>query len=89
MILLQPPTYILLELHIISFSLIIYKPLTLIISSWTFNMQLGAGTLLFCLFQYAISFCTLSTLQESHKSQSRHMTKKSPDGHEDCRRQGA
>ena len=60
MILLQLPTYILLELHIILISLIIYKPSTLIISPWTFSMQLGASTLLFCLSQYAIPFCTLS-----------------------------
>ena len=60
MILLQPPTYILLELHIILISLIIYKPLTLIISSQTFSMQLGAGTSLFYLSQCAIPFCTLS-----------------------------
>jgi len=46
---LQPPTYILLELHIILISLIIYKPLTLIISPQTFSMQLGAGTSLSCL----------------------------------------
>ena len=59
MILLQPPTYILLELHIILISLIIYKPLTLIIFSQTFSTQLGAGTSLFCLSQYAILFCTL------------------------------
>jgi len=59
MILLQPPTYILLELHIILISLIIYKPLTLIISSQIFSTQLGAGTSLFYLSQYAISFCTL------------------------------
>ena len=59
MILLQPPTYILLELCIILISLIIYKPSTLIISPWTFSTQLGASILLFCLFQYAILFCTL------------------------------
>jgi len=58
--LLQPPTYILLELRIIPFSLIIYKPSTLIISSQTFSTQLGAGTSLFCLSQCAIPFCTLS-----------------------------
>ena len=40
--------------------LIIYKPSSLIISSQTFSMQLGAGTSLFCLSQYAIPFCTLS-----------------------------
>jgi len=60
MILLQPPTYILLELHIIFISLIIYKPSTLIIFPQTFSMWLGAGTSLFCLFQYAIPFCTPS-----------------------------
>ena len=49
-ILLQPPTYILLELHIILISLIIYKPSTLIIFPWTFSMQLRAGTPLSCLF---------------------------------------
>jgi len=27
-------------------------------------MQLGAGTSLFCLFQYAIPFCTLSTYED-------------------------
>ena len=58
MILLQPPTYILLELHIISISLIIYKPSTLIISPQTFSTQLGAGTSLFRLSQCAIPFCT-------------------------------
>jgi len=58
--LLQPPTYILLELHIILISLIIYKPSTLIISPQIFSMQLGAGTSLFCLSQCAIPFCTLS-----------------------------
>ena len=61
-ILSQPPIYILLELHIIFISLIIYKPSTLIISPQTFSMQLGAGISLFCLFQCAIPFCTLSTL---------------------------
>ena len=61
-ILSQPPTYILLELHIILISLIIYKPLTLIISPQIFSMQLGAGTSLFYLSQYAIPFCTLSLL---------------------------
>jgi len=60
MILSQSPTYILLELCTILISLIIYKPLTLIISSWTFSMQLGAGTSLFCLSQCAIPFFTLS-----------------------------
>jgi len=60
MILLQPPTYILLELHMILISLIIYKPSTLIISPQTFSMQLGAGTSLFCLSQCAIPFCTPS-----------------------------
>jgi len=50
----------LLELHIILISLIIYKPSTLIISPQTFSIQLGAGISLFCLFQYAIPFCTLS-----------------------------
>jgi len=47
--LLQPPIYILLELHIILIALIIYKPSTLIISPWTFSMQLGAGISLVCL----------------------------------------
>ena len=61
-ILLQPPTYILLELRIILISLIIYKPSTLIISSQTFNTQLGAGTSLFCLSQCTIPFCTLSVV---------------------------
>jgi len=64
MILLQPPTYILLELCIILIFLIIYKPLTLITSPWTFSMQLGADTLLFCLSQCAILFCTLSMAQD-------------------------
>ena len=41
--------------------LIIYKPLSLIISSQTFSMQLGTGTSLFCLSQCAISFCILLT----------------------------
>ena len=54
--------YILLELRIILISLIIYKPSTLIISPWTFSMQLGASISLFCLSQYAILFCTLSTM---------------------------
>ena len=40
--------------------LIIYKPLSLIISPRTFSMQLGAGTAWFCLSQCAIPFCTLS-----------------------------
>jgi len=40
--------------------LIIYKPLSLITSSRTFSMQLGAGTAWFCLFQCTIPFCTLS-----------------------------
>jgi len=62
MILLQPPTYILLELCIILISLIIYKPSTLIISSQTFSTQLGASTSLFCLSQCAIPFYTLSVL---------------------------
>jgi len=39
--------------------LIIYKPLSLIISPQTFSMQLGAGTAWFCLSQCAILFCTL------------------------------
>jgi len=52
--------YILLELCIILISLIIYIPSTLIIFPQTFSMQLGAGTSLFCLSQYTISFCTLS-----------------------------
>ena len=60
MILSQPPTYILLKLHIILISLIIYKPSTLIISPQTFSIQLGAGILLFCLSQCAIPFCILS-----------------------------
>ena len=59
-ILSQPPIYILLELHIILISLIIYKPSTLIISSQTFSIQLGAGISLFCLPQCAIPFYTLS-----------------------------
>jgi len=59
--LLQPPTYILLELHIILISLIIYKPSTLIISPRTFSTQLGAGISLVCLSQHAILFCTLSS----------------------------
>ena len=58
--LLQPLTYILLELHIILISLIIYKPSTLIISPQTFSTQLGAGILLVCLSQCAILFYTLS-----------------------------
>jgi len=58
--LLQPLTYILLELCIILISLIIYKPSTLIISPQTFSMQLGAGISLVCLSQCAILFCTLS-----------------------------
>ena len=58
MVLLQPPTYILLELYIILISLIIYKPSTLIIFPQTFSMQLGASTSLFCLSQCAIPFCT-------------------------------
>ena len=44
-----------------SYFLIIYKPSSLIISPWTFSMQLGAGTAWFCLSQCAIPFCTLST----------------------------
>ena len=43
-----------------SYFLIIYKPLSLIISPQTFSVQLGAGTAWFCLFQCAIPFCTLS-----------------------------
>ena len=43
-----------------SYFLIIYKPLSLIISPWTFSTQLGAGTAWFCLSQCAIPFCTLS-----------------------------
>jgi len=39
--------------------LIIYKPLSLIISPQTFSIQLGAGTSLFCLSQCAIPFCPL------------------------------
>ena len=65
-ILSQPPIYILLELHIILISLIIYKPSTLIIFPWTFSIQLGAGTSLFYLSQCAIPFCTLSTLEINH-----------------------
>jgi len=68
MILLQPLTYILLELHIILISLIIYKPSTLIISPQTFSMQLGTSTSLFCLSQYAILFCTLSLDAGKHWS---------------------
>ena len=62
---LQQPTYILLELHIILIFLIIYKPSTLIISPWIFSTQLGASTSLFCLFQCAIPFCTLSLVLKS------------------------
>jgi len=53
MILLQLLIYILLKLHIILISLIIYKPSTLIIFPWTFSMQLEAGISLFCLSQCA------------------------------------
>jgi len=49
-----------------SYFLIIYKPLSLIIFSQTFSMQLGASTLLFCLSQCAILFCTLLVLYEQH-----------------------
>ena len=38
-----------------------YKPSTLIISPWTFSMQLGACTSLSCLSQCTIPFCTPST----------------------------
>ena len=48
--------------------LIIYKPSSLIISPWTFSMQLGAGTSLFCLSQCAIPFCTLSAQQVSSQT---------------------
>ena len=47
--------------------LIIYKPSSLITSSRTFSMQLGAGTAWFCLSQCAIPFCTLSTRQTCPK----------------------
>jgi len=43
--------------------LIIYKPSSLVISPWTFSVQLGAGTAWFCLSQCAIPFCTLSVEQ--------------------------
>jgi len=43
-----------------SYFLIIYKPSSLIISPQTFSTQLEAGTVWFCLSQYAIPFCTLS-----------------------------
>ena len=65
-ILLQPPTYILLKLHIILISLIIYKPSILIISSRTFSIQLGAGISLFCLSQCMNPFCTLSPWLAAH-----------------------
>ena len=86
-ILLQPPTYILLELCIILISLIIYKPSTLIISPQTFSTQLGADTSLFCLSQCAIPFCTLSpsllslslpsreVLQSFHKADTKEILK--------------
>jgi len=47
------------------------QPSSLIIFSQTFSTQLGAGTLLFCLSQCAILFCTLSVAhgQESQKAQ--------------------
>jgi len=38
MILLQPPTYILLELHIILISLIIYKPITNFIQQYLYQI---------------------------------------------------
>jgi len=49
-----------------SYFLIIYKPLSLIISSQTFSTQLEAGTAWFCLSKCAIPFCTLSTLGSNH-----------------------
>jgi len=64
-----------------SYFLIIYKPLSLIISPWTFSMQLGAGTAWFCLSQCAIPFCTLSLVprEDIHTSESRPMkTDRSP-----------
>jgi len=47
-----------LKLHIIWF-LSLLKTFILVISPLTFSMQLGAGTAYCCLFQCAISFCTL------------------------------
>jgi len=49
-----------------SYFLIIYKPLSLIISPWTFSTQLGASTAWFCLSQCAIPFCTLSAPDIAH-----------------------
>jgi len=54
-----------LKLHIILSFYSYSKTFTSVIFSQTFSMQLGAGTMPYCLSQYAIPFCTLLVCQRN------------------------